>query len=82
MTEILSEAQNNKSRMPDTSTRAILKTAAPILFGLLLEQLIGMTDAIFLGRVGEIESAPLRSGASFFFSSFLKGSAIRSVRRA
>ena len=42
MTENLSEAPNNKSRMPDTSTRAILKTAAPILFGLLLEQLIGM----------------------------------------
>lgn len=66
MTEILSEAPNNKSRMPDTSTRAILKTAAPILFGLLLEQLIGMTDAIFLGRVGEIELGAAAIGSVVF----------------
>lgn len=66
MTENRSEAPNNKSRMPDTSTRAILKTAAPILFGLLLEQLIGMTDAIFLGRVGEIELGAAAIGSVVF----------------
>ena len=30
--------------------------AYPILISLLMEQMIGMTDTAFLGRVGEIES--------------------------
>ena len=33
----------------------IWKIAYPILISLVMEQLIGMTDTAFLGRVGEIE---------------------------
>ena len=37
------------------SYRNIWKVAYPILISLLMEQLIGMTDTAFLGRVGEVE---------------------------
>lgn len=37
------------------SNSLILKTVFPLILSLLLEQLIGLTDVIFLGRVGEIE---------------------------
>ena len=37
------------------SYRHIWKVAYPILISLLMEQLIGMTDTAFLGRVGEVE---------------------------
>lgn len=33
----------------------IWKIAYPILISLVMEQMIGMTDTAFLGRVGEIE---------------------------
>ena len=58
---------------PDIGSAAILKTAAPILFGLLLEQLIGMTDAIFLGRVGEIELGAAAIGSVVFFFFIAQG---------
>ena len=32
--------------------------AYPILISLIMEQLIGMTDTAFLGRVGEVELEP------------------------
>ncbi len=50
-----------------SDTRTILKTAAPIMIGLLLEQLIGMTDAIFLGRYGEVELGAAALGSVVFF---------------
>ena len=37
------------------SYKHIWKVAYPILISLLMEQLIGMTDTAFLGRVGEVE---------------------------
>ena len=33
----------------------IWKVAYPILISLIMEQLIGMTDTAFMGRVGEVE---------------------------
>ena len=44
---------------PDEALRArsILRTALPLMAGLLLEQLIGLTDVLFLGRYGEVELA-------------------------
>ena len=35
--------------------RDIWRIAYPILISLLMEQMIGMTDTAFLGRVGEVE---------------------------
>ena len=37
------------------SYKQIWKVAYPILISLVMEQMIGMTDAAFLGRVGEVE---------------------------
>ena len=42
--------------MPATySYRQIWHIAYPVLIGTLMEQLIGLTDTAFLGRVGEVE---------------------------
>lgn len=37
------------------SFRDLWKVAWPILLSLVMEQMLGMTDTAFLGRVGEIE---------------------------
>ncbi len=37
------------------SYKRILAIALPILVSVLMEQLIGMTDTAYLGRVGEVE---------------------------
>ena len=37
------------------SYRNIWKVAYPILISLVMEQLIGLTDTAFMGRVGEVE---------------------------
>ena len=36
------------------SGKDIMRIAYPILISLLMEQMIGMTDTAFLGRVGEV----------------------------
>lgn len=43
------------SKSSTYSYKHIWKVAYPILISLLMEQLIGMTDTAFLGRVGEVE---------------------------
>jgi putative MATE family efflux protein len=43
------------SKSSTFSYKHIWKVAYPILISLLMEQLIGMTDTAFLGRVGEVE---------------------------
>ena len=37
------------------SSGTIFRMAVPLMLSFLLEQLIGMTDVAFLGRVGEVE---------------------------
>lgn len=63
------ESADRGERALDLSAKNIVVTTAPVLFGLLLEQLIGMTDAIFLGRYGEVElgAAGLGSVVFIFF---------------
>lgn len=39
----------------DYSYRSIWLMAYPILISLIMEQMIGITDTAFLGRVGEVE---------------------------
>ena len=41
--------------MQQYSYKEIWKVSYPILISLVMEQLIGMTDTVFLGRVGEVE---------------------------
>ena len=47
------------------SNKEILQVAYPILISLIMEQLIGMTDTAFLGRVGEVELGASAIGGIF-----------------
>lgn len=52
-----------------TDAKTIFKLATPMLFSLILEQIIGLTDIIFLGRVSEVSVGPPRSAESVFICS-------------
>lgn len=53
------------------SYRDIWLIAYPILLSSLVEQLIGMTDTAFLGRVGEVELGASALGSIFFIAVFM-----------
>lgn len=53
--------------------RQIGKIAFPILVSLLMEQLIGMTDTIFLGRVNEVALGASALGGIFYITVFMIG---------
>ena len=55
------------------STKDILRISYPILVSLLMEQLIGLTDTAFLGRVGEVELGA-SAIASIFYTIFFMAS--------
>ena len=51
--------------------RDIWHIAYPILISLLMEQMIGMTDTAFLGRVGEIELGASAISGVFYMVIFM-----------
>lgn len=51
----------------------IWQVAYPILVSTLMEQLIGMTDTAFLGRVGEVELGAAALGGIFYIAVFMLG---------
>lgn len=55
------------------SYRNIWKVAYPILVSLVMEQLIGMTDTAFLGRVGEIELGASAIAGVYYMVIFIIG---------
>lgn len=55
------------------TVRNILKVAWPILVSLLMEQLIGLTDTAFLGRVGEIELGASAIAGVYYMVIFITG---------
>lgn len=55
------------------SYRNIWKVAYPILISLIMEQLIGMTDTAFLGRVGEIELGASAIAGVYYMVIFVIG---------
>lgn len=55
------------------SNKQILHVAYPILISLVMEQLIGMTDTAFLGRVGEVELGASAIGGIFYLAIFMIG---------
>lgn len=57
--------------MKTYSTKQIFQIALPILISTLMEQLVGMTDAAFLGRVGEVELGASALGGIFYISLFM-----------
>ncbi len=57
----------------DLSYRNIWKITYPILVGVFIQQLIGMTDTAFLGRVGEIELGAAAIGSVFYITVYMIG---------
>lgn len=57
----------------DYSYRYIWKVAFPILVSLIMEQLLGMTDTAFLGRVGEVELAASAIAGVYCLAIFVSG---------
>lgn len=51
----------------------IWKIAYPLMISLLMEQLIGMTDTAFMGRVGEVELGASAIGGIFYLVIFMMG---------
>ena len=58
---------------PVYSYRQIWKIAYPILISLIMEQMIGMTDAAFMGRVGEVELGASAIAGVFYMVIFMIG---------
>lgn len=58
---------------PVYSYRQIWKIAYPILISLVMEQMIGMTDAAFMGRVGEVELGASAIAGVFYMVIFMIG---------
>ncbi len=55
------------------SYKNIWKVSYPILISLIMEQLIGMTDTAFLGRVGEIELGASAIAGIYYMVIFMAG---------
>lgn len=53
------------------TNKEIRHIATPILISLIMEQLIGMTDTIFLGRVGEIELGASAIAGVYYLALFM-----------
>lgn len=58
---------------PTYSYRQIWKVAYPILVSLVMEQMIGMTDAAFMGRVGEVELGASAIAGVYYMVIFMIG---------
>ena len=57
--------------MKKYTSKQIFSIALPILISTLMEQLVGMTDAAFLGRVGEVELGASALGGILYISLFM-----------
>ena len=55
------------------SSKEIFHIAYPILVSLLMEQMIGMTDTAFLGRVGEVELGAAAIAGVYYMVIFMMG---------
>lgn len=59
--------------MKTYSYSQIWKITFPVVVSVLMEQLIGMTDTAFLGRVGEVELGASALGSIFYVTIFMLG---------
>ena len=64
---------NAAGKAPTYSYRQIWTIAYPILISLVMEQLIGMTDTAFMGRVGETELGASAIAGIFYMVIFMIG---------
>lgn len=54
-----------------TDYRSIWKMSYPLIISLLIQQLIGITDVIYLGRLSEIALGASALGSTYFFTIFI-----------
>ena len=59
------------------TNRQIWHIAYPILISLIMEQMIGMTDTAFLGRVGEVELGASAIAGVFYMVIFMVAFGVR-----
>ena len=64
---------NQKISGQSYSYRGIWRVAYPILISLVMEQMIGLTDTAFLGRVGEIELGASAIAIVYYTVLFMAG---------
>ena len=64
---------NQQVKCSTYSYRNIWKVAYPILISLVMEQLIGLTDTAFLGRVGEVELGASAIAIVYYMVLFMIG---------
>lgn len=57
----------------DFSYKKIWAITFPVLIGMVMEHLLGMTDAIFMGRVGEVEFGASGLGGVYYLAMFVVG---------
>ena len=55
------------------TNRHIWKITYPLLISLLMENLIGLTDVAFLGRVGDVELGASALAGVYFMAIFMLG---------
>lgn len=66
--------ENVKEKIPaKISYKYIWSIAYPILISVMMEQVIGLTDTAYLGRVGEIELGAAALGGVFYITIFMIG---------
>lgn len=54
-----------------TTYKSIWKMSYPLIISLLIQQLIGITDVIYLGRVSEVALGASALGSTYFFTIFV-----------
>ena len=57
----------------DFSYKNIWTITFPVLIGMVMEHLLGMTDAIFMGRVGDVEFGASGLGSVYYLALFVIG---------
>ena len=74
MKRVLTATPNTSFKLPERySFKSIWKITFPILVALVMEELLGMTDTAFLGRVGEIELGASAIAGVYFTILYMLG---------
>jgi putative MATE family efflux protein len=58
------------------SYKSIIKMATPIILGILADNIISTTDAIYVGRLGEVELSAVGLGGIFYYAFILFASSL------
>jgi len=65
--------RHKSNGMKTYTNREILKITLPVLVSLMMEQLVGLTDTAYLGRVGEVELGASALAGVFYLVIFMIG---------